>query len=45
MTCNWPRAQADLAEARVLLQQSHILAFFAGLVVAVTAQPGPVCRR
>ena len=36
----WHRAQADLAEARVLLQQSRIPAPFAGLVVAVTAQPG-----
>ncbi|PLX60816.1 efflux RND transporter periplasmic adaptor subunit [Sedimenticola selenatireducens] len=36
----WHRAQADLAEARVLLQQSRIPAPFAGLVVAVTAQRG-----
>jgi RND family efflux transporter MFP subunit len=36
----WHRAQAELAEARVVLQQSRIQAPFTGLVVAVTAQPG-----
>lgn len=36
----WHRAQAELAEARVLLQQSRIPAPFAGLVVAVSVQPG-----
>lgn len=36
----WHKARAELAEARVLLRQSRVLAPFAGRVIAVAAQPG-----